>query len=373
MKKLLLATAIATLSVSAAQAAPTVYGKALLTADYVAGGDNDTTVTTTHYIGNVGTSTSQKTTVKGTDKTSLNSTGSRIGVKGAEALTANTDVVYQLEYGIDVDSNSNSKNTYDAQGNYTGKNRQDQFYSRDTYLGLSNKNYGTFVAGRLTTIDDNINYVNQVAGGVLGGDSVLATFDGPRANNAAAYFSPSYNGMQFMAMYGLDADQDNTSISDHEQYGAGVKFETPGQPFRAGLTYVSAGKQLTAVRASGDYKINPAITVGALYQMTDYDTKDNENTFTLSGAYKTATPWTVYAQGDLNTNVNGWSDADRQRVVVGGKYAFNPATTGHVYGAYLNNDISSTTGTRVNGTGTVTKVKNEFDGMGIGAGLEYKF
>ena len=35
MKKLLLATAVAALSVSAANAAPTVYGKAFLAADYV--------------------------------------------------------------------------------------------------------------------------------------------------------------------------------------------------------------------------------------------------------------------------------------------------------------------------------------------------
>ncbi|EBN0206407.1 porin, partial [Salmonella enterica subsp. enterica serovar Enteritidis] len=34
MKKLLLATAVATLSVSAAHAAPTVYGKVLLTGEY---------------------------------------------------------------------------------------------------------------------------------------------------------------------------------------------------------------------------------------------------------------------------------------------------------------------------------------------------
>ena len=35
MKKLLLATAVAALSVSAAHAAPTVYGKAFLTADVI--------------------------------------------------------------------------------------------------------------------------------------------------------------------------------------------------------------------------------------------------------------------------------------------------------------------------------------------------
>lgn len=43
MKKLVLATAVAALSVTAAQAAPTVYGKAFLTLD-LKDGDTDVTV-----------------------------------------------------------------------------------------------------------------------------------------------------------------------------------------------------------------------------------------------------------------------------------------------------------------------------------------
>ncbi len=365
MKKLLLATAVATLSITAAQAAPTVYGKAFLTADYVAGGDNDTTVTDDTYVAGKRTAHNvDKFSTDGASTTSLNSTGSRIGLKGAEALTANTDLVYQLEYGVEVDSDNNAAEE--------GRS-QNQFYARDTYVGVANKHYGTFVAGRLTTIDDNINYANQASGGVLGGDDVLATFTAPRANNAFAYFSPDYNGMQFMAMYGIDSDQDVGGLADHDQYGVGVKYEPAGQAYRAGLTYITAGDALKAMRVSGDYKVNPAVTVGALYQNTDFDTNDNENAFTLSGAYKTATPWTVYAQGDVVSNVLGSNNADRQRFILGGKYAFNPATTGHIYGAYLNNDVTVTTDTRLNGTGTVNKVKNEFDGLGIGAGIEYKF
>ena len=314
MKKLLLATAVAALSVSAAHAAPTVYGKAFLTADYYDFDDESTT--------------------------QLNSTGSRIGFKGAEALTANTDLVYQLEYRIDVDEDS------------------DQFTSRDTYIGLSNKQYGTFVAGRLTTLDDYINYANQASGGVLGGDDVLASFTAPRANNAMAYFSPTYNGLQFMGMYGLDGDQDANSLSDHEQFGAGVKYEPTNQPFRAGATYITAGDALKAARVSGSYDLNKDVTLGALYQNTDVDTDDNENLITVSGTYKTATPWTAYAQADVVSNVAGQSDDDAQRYIIGGKYAFNANTTGHVYGAYLNEDLAN---------------DESVDGFGIGTGIEYKF
>ncbi len=356
MKKLLLATAVAALSVSAANAAPTVYGKAFLTVDYVDGNvkvtDNGKTLIDEDY-----------------STTQLNSTGSRIGFKGAEALTANTDVVYQLEYGVDVDENS------------------PQFKSRDTYLGLSNKQYGTFVAGRLSAIDDNINYATQTVGlydsyntgfsieaadeetadilGVDKGETVklgLASWDGDRIDNAFAYFSPSYNGMQFMAMYALDGDRDNSEDSlDQEGYGVGVKYEPSNQPFRAGATYIKSGDFSTA-RVSGAFDVNAATTLGALYQVTDLDEDKNENLFTLSGSYAIpATKWKAYAQGDMVKNMSGLDGLDGSRFVVGGKYGFNAATTGHLYTGYSKIEFSE------------DGYDLDASGFGLGAGIEYKF
>ena len=330
MKKLLLATAVAALSVSAANAAPTVYGKAFLTVDYQ----------------------HEKTDGEdSTNNTSLNSVGSKIGFKGAEALTANTDLVYQLEYGVEID---------DANGGANKDKNQNQFYSRDTYLGLSNKQYGTVLAGRLTAIDDMVNYANVTAGGVIGGDDVLASFTGERANNTVAYVSPNYSGVNFLGMYVMDENNDSDTF-DHDAWGVGAKYEPAGQPFRAGITYEQAGDALKATRVSGAYDLNAATTIGALYQNTDFGGKDDkkENAYTLSGTYKTATPWTVYGQADYVKNVEGGDGDDAQRYVVGGKYAFNAATTGHVYGAYLLDDPK----------GDNNNTKN----YGIGTGIEYKF
>lgn len=346
MKKLLLATAVAALSVSAAHAAPTVYGKAFLTLDYQdldKGFDGKTA---------------------DVSETKLNSTGSKIGFKGGEALTANTDLVYQLEYGIEVDDSNG--------GTEKGKS-QDQFYARDTYLGLSNKQYGTALAGRLTTIDDMINYANVTAGGVLGGDDVLASVTAPRVNNAFAYVSPSYSGLNFLGMYALNGNSKNDytrddldltlpngkSADDYDKWGVGVKYEPEGQPYRLGTTYMSVGSdKVKDIRVSGAYDLTPAFTLGGLYQNTDIDGADKkENAYTLSASYKTATPWTVYGQADLVKNVLGTDGEDKQRYVVGGKYAFNAATTGHVYGAYLNQDYDN----------------DSAKGYGIGTGIEYKF
>ena len=309
MKKLLLATAIAALSVSAAHAAPQIYGKALLTVDYVDFADDS--------------------------ETQLNSTGSRIGLKGGEALTANTDLVYQLEYGIDIDENS------------------DQFTSRDTYLGLANKQYGTLVAGRLSAIDDNINYVSQTVGLFDGFNA--ASWDGDRVNNSMAYFSPAYNGLQGMAMYGLDGDQDPNGLQDGG-YGVGVKYEPANQPLRAGATYIGSG-DFNTIRVSGAYDLNNQIGLGALYQITDLDTSDKENLAAISATYKTATPWTAYAQAEMTSNVGGSDGDDAQRLVLGGKYAFKANATGHVYAGYSNLEQEG---------------QDDQDGFGIGTGLEYK-
>ena len=320
MKKLLLATAVAALSVSAAHAAPTVYGKALVTVDYSDFDDESTT--------------------------KLNSTGSRIGFKGAEALTANTDLVYQLEYGVEIDS--------DNGGTVKGKS-QNQFHSRDTYLGLSNKQYGTLVAGRLSAIDDNINYVSQTVGQYDGFNA--ASWDGDRVNNAMAYFSPAYNGLQFMGMYAFEEDNASDLPTDAEAFGVGVKYEPANQPFRAGATYIKSA-DFNTTRLSGAYDLNNQIGLGALYQISDLDTSDKENLAAVSATYKTATPWTAYAQAEMTSNVGGVDGDDAQRLVLGGKYAFKANATGHVYAGYSNLEQEG---------------QDDKDGFGIGTGIEYKF
>lgn len=324
MKKLLLASAVAALSISA-QAAPTVYGKAFVTLDV-------DTVDTTDKATGVKTSTD--------GRAQLNSTGSRIGLKGSESVTANTDVVYQLEYRVDVDADK-------------GNN----FSSRDTYIGVANKQFGTVIAGRLTAIDDYNNYANVLNGAVVGGDNVLASFNGPRANNAIAYISPNYNGLHFKGMYVLD-ENNATDTLDRDAFGVSAHFEPQGANYRGGVSYIQAGDTNKIARVSGAVDITPAVTVGALYQNHNFGKNaEKENAIAVSGSFKTATPWTAYAQLDLVDNKGGVKDAESQRVAVGGKYAFNKAVTGHVYGAVLKDETAAT----------------EQKGAGIGGGIEYKF
>ncbi|ELA08887.1 outer membrane porin M35 [Moraxella macacae 0408225] len=344
MKKLLLATAVAALSVSA-QAAPQVYGKVFLTVDSDVIGETKTTTTTETYTATNNAKPTVKVTTaktKAARTPSLNSRASRIGFKGSEALTDNTDVVYKLEYRLEADSAG-------------GRN----FESRDTYLGLANKQYGTVMAGRLTAIDGMVDYANVAKGPF---DGVGASFDAPRVNDAFAYVSPNYSGLSVLAMYG----------TVQKDWGVAAKYEPKGQPFKAGASYVKT-RAVKAARVSGSYDASPNITVGGLYQLSDYNTQNKENALTVSAEFATETPWKAYAQLDMAKNVGGVKNNEGKRAVVGGMYEFNKATTGHVYAGYSKGNTTKVSDKRTNGAGDVITTKAESTGLGVGAGLEYKF
>ena len=96
------------------------------------------------------------------------------------------------------------------------------------------------------------------------------------------------------------------------------------------------------------------MTVGALYQISEFGVAaknqkasplsegkvgdKKENTLIVSGEMKTATPWTAYGQATLIKNVAGNDGDESVGVGIGGKYAFNKATTGHVYTGYVNSE-----------------------------------
>ena len=329
MKKLLLATAIAALSVSAAQAAPTVYGKAFVTVDYE------------DIESNAGDS----------DSLQINSHASRIGFKGSEAMTANTDVIYQLEYGIDIDGG----------GDKTFKNR-------DTYLGLDNKDFGQFRFGRNQSSLDRINNVVTADGGYW--DNLGETdnmVDSDRIDNSMIWTAPKYQGMplEFSAMYAASEDNGN------DGWGAALMFDQ-GTGFTAGVAYdkdlnLGNGKYVQTgdiIRGTATVDLSKfaavPVTLGALYQVADFDFagSEKEKGFVLSaamGLQNFAKPATVYAQYNNTSNLRGFNDVDSDQIVVGGKYFYQPNMIMHAYAGQNDSD------------------RQETKTLAIGGGLEYKF
>ena len=329
MKKLLLATAIAALSVSAAQAAPTVYGKAFVTVDYE------------DIESNAGDS----------DSLQINSHASRIGFKGSEAMTANTDVIYQLEYGVDIDADDSKT-----------------FASRDTFLGLNNKNFGEFRFGRNQSSLDRINNVVTADGGYW--DNLGETdnmVDSDRIDNSMIWTAPKYQGLplQVSAMYAADED-DNSG----DGFGVAAMFDQ-GTGFTAGVAYdkdlnLGNGKYAQTgdiIRGTATVDLSKfaavPVKLGALYQVADIDDADKkEKGFVVSaamGLQNFAKPATVYAQYNNTSNLRGLDGIDTDQIVVGGKYFYQPNMIMHAYAGQNDNDL------------------NDKETLAIGGGLEYLF
>ena len=329
MKKLLLATAIAALSVSAAQAAPTVYGKAFVTVDYE------------DIESNAGDS----------DSLQINSHASRIGFKGSEAMTANTDVIYQLEYGVDIDADDSKT-----------------FESRDTFLGLNNKNFGEFRFGRNQSSLDRINNVVTADGGYW--DNLGETdnmVDSGRIDNSMIWTAPKYQGLplQVSAMYAADED-DNSG----DGFGVAAMFDQ-GTGFTAGVAYdkdlnLGNGKYAQTgdiIRGTATVDLSKfaavPVKLGALYQVADIDDADKkEKGFVVSaamGLQNFAKPATVYAQYNNTSNLRGLDGIDTDQIVVGGKYFYQPNMIMHAYAGQNDNDL------------------NDKETLAIGGGLEYLF
>ena len=364
MKKIAIASAIALASITAAHAAPQVYGKAFLTLDY--------------------TSTDYEAANKSDEDTfKLNSNASRIGFKGDDDLTDTTKLIYQLEYQINPDDDSQ------------------QFKSRNTYIGLAHNTLGSVLAGNHDTpfklVQNKVDVFNDT---VLDMGKVGISGE-VRAPNVLAYQSPTLIGMPVTFMGAVSFDECAKNDDDkcvatpavaavapqaiYDVTGKNIIGYTKGTPAKAatyreksnaysamvnydqngvyaGLGYDNSvygedtsGWRLVGALDMGKMNMVNGLTLGAMYQDYDFNTDNNEQSWLVSGKYKIAnTPWAVKAQYVNTTDSRGKNGDDFDEIAVGGEYAFNKATIGHIYAGQISRD-------------------NYKDETIVGTGIEYKF
>jgi predicted porin len=150
MKKLLLATLVSAVSISAAYAdGPTLYGKINASVDSV---NNDL-------------NTKSAVTV--------DSNASRFGVKGSEKLTDNLSAVYGIEWGVVIDHSGagNASTDVPASGGTTELN------ARNRFIGLQYEGVGAIKLGRLDTNFKTLQGVNPATGVDIFDDYVNGNLD----------------------------------------------------------------------------------------------------------------------------------------------------------------------------------------------------
>ena len=391
MKKLLLTSAIAALTLSTAHAKPEFYGKVFVTADYInSEADVNNRLDANERVEAL--NNYDENTVE------INSHSSRLGLKGSEAMTANTDVIYKLEYGISADGDDKT------------------FKNRDTYLGLANKKVGEFRVGRNSSVLGNVNNVTLTEGYWDNlGDSKLKNekelralnmLDDSRQNSSIVWIAPKYKGLpvELALQYAADEKFEDSNSG----FGASLMFDQ-GKGFTAGLAYskdmdvkdditlldltdskkknkVDYGGDVIRATATADLSkyITAPVTMGVMYQQADYDFagSEKEKGLVISGEMgltSFAKPASVYMQYNKTDNLNGFSDSNSDQIVLGGKYKFKKNVVGHAYVGQNSADYAAVGKiNKINDKGNekfdrYDVIRSDINVFAVGGGLEYKF
>lgn len=211
MKKTLAAVAILGAFAGSALADVTVYGKVDMGMSYVAEGD-------THSF-KMGTG---------------QSSGNRFGLKGAEKISDNVTVGFQLEAGFNADDGRNAGAADDAD-----LELGDTTFHREARLYVATP-YGTLHFGRMGTLDSGAGSVNlggsMSAYGTgwsqIGDARHVITLD-TRRDNVVTYQSPAMAGFTAYAQVASGSLED-ADENVHEYSEDAVRYYAVGAKYKAG-------------------------------------------------------------------------------------------------------------------------------------------
>ncbi|MFC6168488.1 porin [Acinetobacter terrestris] len=331
MNKLLLAAVVATMGMSAAQAAPTLYGKVNVSVDSYDDGKDD--------------------------KTEVNSNASRIGVKGEEKLTDQLAAIYQAEWEIDVDGGD------------------DVFKKRNIFAGLKWANVGTLKAGIMDTpFKDATGGYRDVFNDYAHADIKEMMYGEERVENVIGIETdPKLMGGVVFALQAQQGESttETTKYTDgaRDSIGDGIStsisyankdlgfegviagnFKSVGDFAAVGISNAPAD----AIRVGGSFDLGKigatGLYLGAMWQtaeISDYTNleafsvtpayagdynKVEEDAWLISATYKLAnTPWTFkaqYQQADTDYAVLGGASGDSSvdQWGIGADYKLNSQT-----------------------------------------------
>jgi predicted porin len=249
------------------------------------------------------------------------SNASRIGFKGAEDLGGGLSAIWQVESGINGD-----------EGNGT-------WASRNTFLGLSSKDFGTFLIGKHDTPLKLVGRAVDLFGDTQADSrNVMGGGSDTRTDNTVAWVSPSWSGFAIAAAYVTDLANTSTS-GDRDDYDAwNLNATYTNGPIYIGVGYGDGdGHEALGLdeqwRVAGAFDMGNFRFVGQYDSLSaDTDSKGDYDAWMVGAQYKTGA-WTIkgnYMDGDYD------NATDPTQWTIGVDYSLSKRTT--VYALYADGE-----------------------------------
>jgi predicted porin len=271
--------------------------------------------------------------------------GSRLGVRGSEALGGGTAAIFTLESGVEVD---------------TGKLDRDQggrLFGRQAFVGLQGP-LGSITLGR----QYNLQYLaltdvgDPFKGGMAGSATNLVGYSSKRIDNSVQVASPEVNGLSAIGQYGfgeisgdakansawgvsLGLDRGPLTMRAAYQYRnlTGTPAVAMGNSLEAKNAILAANLKLGIGTVYAAYSVNrgwgssPLWNPDNPYGATVASTPSTDNRDVLAGL---AVPLgaTTFLASYIHKNDRDLANRDAEQLAVGGSYSLSRRTD--VYAAW---------------------------------------
>jgi len=326
MQKKIIALALAGLASSAAfaQSNVTLYGRADY--GYMVRGDDDGAVA--------------KDLKNKSEFASGIGGGSRIGFKGSEDLGNGLKAIFEIEYGLSLDSS----------GSPAGSSTT--WWNRHSYVGLSSASLGTVVGGRLDGVRYGIfNKYDAFAGGNIGNFTQM-TSQVDRANNAVAYISPSFAGFNAVLAYSSNIGNSNALGLAAQEGGNAGNTAINGNAGDATLYTANLNYNNGPLSLSADYEyinfyggnVSPASAAAKGH--------DDLQVYLFAGSYDFGVVKVAALYDKLETTTNAWGrgvgleNADVQSWFVSASVPLGKFLVKATYGETENDNAKESKGTK---------------------------
>lgn len=216
----------------------------------------------------------------------------RIGFRGQEDLGGGSKALFALENGFNLMTGTASQSG--------------RLFGRQSYVGLSNVNFGTFTMGRqYEAVKDYLGPVVIASNGVHIGDNDNG-YNNLRVQNSVKYVSPTVGNFNLTAVYGFGEVAGDASVNQVYSLGSGYKnrdfswavaytqFNTPNSAkspdgaisndyasplliFNKSAVTKNTGVSRQRIAGTGGFYKVGATDFGALYTNVRYNYLDNSS------------------------------------------------------------------------------------------------
>ncbi|MCX5839366.1 MAG: porin [Deltaproteobacteria bacterium] len=267
----------------------------------------------------------------------LNNYASRIGFKGTRELGDNLTGLLQIETGIAPDDNANS-------GTWA---------SRESYIGLRHRLFGTIKAGRH---DSPFKDLEGVGSPMFGSDEAMeviihgkgtsraagatwANFH-TRFNNTIQYETPRFFDIEGRFAYSTDEVNPVAGTERKPAYAGSLEWNNgmfnAGVAYQATKNYNGASKEMSGIKLSAGVKWDP-FTFGLLWSRLGNDLGKTTNNWMAAATYNLGPVILKANYGESSETATNAADGLKMIGVEAG-YPLDKHTTLYAYYAKIMND-----------------------------------